>query len=76
MSELEAVQTQPYGIKLESTSKGVRLSVHVYGPEGLSEDARKRAIEEAVLAFDVTNARLHELGYATEATAQYKEAGK
>lgn len=63
---------QPYSIKLESTAKGIRMSVHVYGPEGLSEENRKKAIEEAVATFDGTVDALKKKGY----TAESQPAGK
>lgn len=57
---------QPYSVKLESTSKGVRINVHIYGPEGLSEENRKKAITEAVLTFDGTIAELANKGLKAE----------
>lgn len=58
--------SQPYAVKLESTQKGVRITVHVYGPEGLSEANRKLAVDEAINTFDETVRKLGDKGYQAE----------
>lgn len=58
---------QPYSIKLETTNKGIRISVHVYGPEGLSEANRAQAVQEAVRTFEDTVNLLGEKGYSSGA---------
>lgn len=58
----ETENAQPYSIKLEETAKGVRTHVHIYGPEGLSDEARQKAVGEAIQTYTDTRKLAEEKG--------------
>lgn len=66
------VRVPPYSIKLEGTAKGARITVHIYGPDGLSAEARKLAVQEVVQTYLDTEKEAQEKGVKLAPTEAVK----